>query len=306
MFGVVSAWCILIVIDAGLVETKFVQVYPEPAGGAVSKRSPGQARAVVLVHGLRPHLFSNTSVARAGFQDWQLPGSTLVKTLGKDSDVFAFAYGQNVAVDHIADVPALAASIRQLRDLGYSEVVLVGHSAGGLVARQFVEDFPGLGVSKVIQVCPPNGGSSWSKVKLAVRWRQELFLDSLSKEARQLCLKERTGKKIPDGVQFICLVGNGAGPGDGVVSCRCQWTEDLQKQGIPADLLGLTHFRAMRSAEGAAKIAELIRDKQPRWDALKVNLAKPKILGGHEHLSETPEVESGSSSPGHRRLRLWD
>jgi pimeloyl-ACP methyl ester carboxylesterase len=261
-----------------------VQVNPQPAEGAPWKRSQGQVRAVVLIEGLHLHTFSDSRVHKPVFRDWQQPGSTMVKTLAKDSDVFAFAYGQDVAVDEIAGTPALGDGIWQLRLLGYTEIVLVGHSAGGLVARQFVEDFPRAGVTKVVQVCAPNGGSTWSKAKVAVRPSQGPFMDSLTKEKRQLCLKERAGKEIPAWVQFVCIVGNsGGGWGDGIVTCRRQWTEDLQIQGIPVLPLATTHFLAMRTHESAEKIAAVIRENDPRWDAAQVNKAKHKLFGtGHE------------------------
>ena len=50
---------------------------------------------------------------------------------------------------------------------------LVGYSAGALIARYFVEDSPDYGVTKVIQVCAPNGGSGWGKLTAGVRQSQE-------------------------------------------------------------------------------------------------------------------------------------
>jgi pimeloyl-ACP methyl ester carboxylesterase len=240
-------------------------------------------------------------------QNWQKPGSQLVKTLAADADVFAFAYSQNVAVDRIGGTPGLGDNIRRLKQLGYAEIVLVGHSAGGLVARQFVEDWPEAGVTKVIQVCTPNGGSFWGKAELSVRKPQEVFLASLTKTGRQRCLAERAGKKIPGHVEFVCLVGQldlqvSAGAsleledgtpvgraaatvgarGDGVVSSGCQWTADLQEQGIPAVSLGADHFTVMRSKAATQEIAQLAREKQPRWNAAEVTTARKKIIGDED------------------------
>src|SRR5262245_34318114 len=141
----------------GSVDTKLVEVAPVPKKEAAWERSPGMKTAVLLIHGLRPHVRKDT-VGKAGFQDWQRPKSLLVKTLAKDADVYAFAYGQNVSVEHIAGAAELRAGITRLKKLGYHEIVLIGHSAGGVVVRQFVEDYPEAGVTKVIQVCSPNGG----------------------------------------------------------------------------------------------------------------------------------------------------
>lgn len=264
--------------EAPPIETKFVQVAPAPQEPAAVERSAGQARAVVLLHGFRAHPFQTARVARAEFHDWQRAGSTLVQALAKDSDVFAFAYGQVASVDRLAGCDGLAGAVRRLREAGYSDIVLVGHSAGGVIARHFVEDRPDAGVTKVLQVCAPNGGCSLGTATLGVSAEQEQFVRSLSKEAREACCKERADKKAPEGVEFVCVVGTGTVVGDGVVSCRCQWPDDLQKQGVPAVPLDALHFQALRSRAGAEKVAELVRNKQPRWDAATVAAEKKKLL----------------------------
>ena len=299
--SLVALWTVT--LAAAPVETKWAQVAPVPRQAAAFERSPDRQRAVVLVQGFRPHPFSNQNVPKAVWDSWQKPASTLVETLAKDADVFAFAYGQNVAVDRIAGLDDLADNVRRLKQLGYAEIVLVGYSAGGLVARQFVEDHPDAGVTKVVQVCSPNGGSCWAEARIFVRKSQEEFLDSLTKEGRRQCLAGRAGKTIPGNVEFVCLVGDldagvsvkasldvGEGrtlglaasarqQGDGMVSSGCQWTPELQEQGIPAVPLAIGHFRVMRSQDGANLIAQLVREKQPRWTAGQVAEAKSKILG---------------------------
>jgi pimeloyl-ACP methyl ester carboxylesterase len=250
-------------------EVRLVQVAPASHDESNWLRSAGRERAVVLIHGLHLHPFSRENVTRALLRDWQKPGSLLVRRLAEDSDVYSFAYAQNVPPEAVAEAAVLAAGVRRLRQMGYRDVVLVGHSAGGLIARQFVEDHPDSGVTKVIQVCAPNGGSSWALFQ-AVRANQVEFLESLTKATRQRSLQERAGKKVPPGVQFACLVGTGTWAGDGLVLCRCQWTEDLQEQGIPAYPLAVTHWLAVRSRRGADLLARLAREPQPRWDADRV------------------------------------
>jgi pimeloyl-ACP methyl ester carboxylesterase len=161
--------------------------------------------------------------------------------------------------------------------MGYKEVVVVGHSAGGLLARHLVEDCPDVGVTKVVQVCTPNGGSDWAKVQFA-RGNQRRFMDSLTKEARQKSLWERKDKTIPKDVEFVCLVGTGLGDGDGVVARSCQWSEDLRKQGIPAVPVKVNHRDAMRTERGAEAIVEAIRGRQARWDADQVKEGRRKVL----------------------------
>src|SRR5262249_31570995 len=146
------------------IETRLVQVAPQVPFWSAPRRTRQTARAVVLIHGLRPHPLSETNVWEPELSSWEEPTSPLVKTLTADSDVYSLAYGQNSTVDDAARVRSLGQHIFQLRSAGYSEVVLVGYSAGALIARYYVENTGGGGVTKVIQVCPPNGGSGWSKI----------------------------------------------------------------------------------------------------------------------------------------------
>jgi triacylglycerol esterase/lipase EstA (alpha/beta hydrolase family) len=270
MTALLALGCILAQVDVAPLDTKAVQLVPVPAMATRFERSAGQNRAVVLVNGLRWRDFLTSHASVAEFASWQHPKSALVQTLKKDADLFAFAYGQNVSVDRVAASAGLADGIRRVRQLGYKELVLVGHSAGGIVARQFVEDHPDTGVTRVIQVATPNGGSDWAKAL------HEPFFASLTKRERQASMQARADKKIPAGVEFVCVV-SGMGT-DGVVQCRCQWTEDLQRQGIPAVALHKNHHNAIASQAGADIIARLVRDDQPRWDAAKVAAEKKKIL----------------------------
>jgi pimeloyl-ACP methyl ester carboxylesterase len=267
---------VALTVAATPIETRFVQVAPAPGG-----RTPDQYRAVVLLHGLKPHPFSKENVTKAIFHGWQLSDSVLVKQLVKEADVYSFAYAQNASVDEVAGSPELADAVRRLQRRGYREVALVGHSAGGLIARQFVEDNPGAGVTKVIQLCAPNGGSSWASIK-AVRSNQYDFLTSLTKEMRRKTLCDRSDKTIPEDVQFACVVANALVIGDGLVQTRAQWTEDLQRQGVPAFPLNTTHWFAPHSRQGAELLAELVRQPLPRWDARKVAEARRRIFGSEE------------------------
>lgn len=295
---------IIVLHGAAPLETKFRQIAPIQRETPSFERSTEQHRAVVLVHGFRIHPFKTDRIAEAQYQKWQQCDSTLTCALAKEADVYAFAYAQTAAVETIAEAPGFGDNIAKLKQLGYAEIVLVGHSAGGLIARQFVEDHPNAGVTKVIQVCAPNAGTSWGKSKLLVRQRQEVFLDSLTKKHRQAVLENRVGKKIPAKVEFVCLVCRINLPeslgvaidfdgeaelsiavdttglrGDGVVSCKSQWSKELREQGIPVLAVEEKHFAVMKNEAAVAKLAELVRQKQSRWDAAAVSKAESKILG---------------------------
>src|SRR5262249_18403923 len=239
------------------------------------RRSPGQGRAVVLMRGLSVRE-KDAAAAKAALQLWQYPGSPVIQALAGKADVFAFAYGQTVAVDRIAELPALRAEILRLKRLGYAEIIFLGHSAGGIVARQFAEDNPDAGVTKVVQVCTPNGGSILAELPFCAR-AQRPVLASLTPRARAKALKERAARQMPKTVQCVCIVGTGAGAGDIAVSCRCQWSEDLQKQGIPAVRLETLHFLAMNSRSCARCLADAVLSDHPRWGESEVQ-AMRKLL----------------------------
>jgi pimeloyl-ACP methyl ester carboxylesterase len=274
----VTAVYALLLAAAASVDTRFAQVAPAANEVAKFARSPGCDRAVILIHGLRMHPISKLGIVKAAFSDWQKGEGTLVKQLSRDSDVFSFAYAQTVAADEVADAPDLGDSVRRVRLLGYREVVLVGYSAGGVIARKFVEDNPDAGITKVVQVCAPNGGSGWASLPALCRQQTE-FLRSLTKQTRKLTVAERD-RLLPPRLEFVCVVGTGTGNGDGLVSKRNQWTPDLQSQGVPAVPFGDTHWHILHSKKGVELIAALVREQQPRWDADRVAAARKQILGG--------------------------
>lgn len=276
MYPTLPILCLLFASTA-TVETKFVQVAPAPSQGQWWN-APRKMRAVILIHGLFVHPFSKTNVGRAQLHSWQQADALLVKRLAREADVFAFAYAQTVSADEIAECSELERQVRKLRQDGYREIVLIGHSAGGVIARQFVEDHPDCGVTKVIQVCTPNTGSAWAKWQ-TVRANQIDFLDSLTKPTRNRTLWQRADKEIPKNVEFACIVGTGTVVGDGMVSNRSQYPPDLQRQGIPAYPFNSTHWMVLRSHKGVELVARLVRETQPRWDDKHVEAVRRRLLG---------------------------
>ncbi|MFO0876961.1 MAG: alpha/beta fold hydrolase [Gemmataceae bacterium] len=262
--------------EKAALQTIFVKVGPMP--GPLG-RSPGQERAVVLIHGLGLHLIHKDRTFHAHLRPWQESDSKLVRRLAEDSDVYALAYAQNVAVDTVASSPELARHLKSLQKAGYRQIILIGHSAGGLIARHVVEDNPHLGVTRVIQVCSPNGGSGWAALKTA-RAAQMPFLNSLTRSTRDKILETRADKRIPESVAFACVIGSCNLKGDGVVWCRSQWTGDLQQQGIPAYMLKATHWDAMTCSRTPDFLARLVVEPMPRWDSKRVTEARKAYLGG--------------------------
>jgi pimeloyl-ACP methyl ester carboxylesterase len=261
--------------DPAAVEALFVKVGPNPR---TPGRSPGQARAVVLIHGLSLALLSKDKIVKPHLRRWQVADCLLVKALARDADVYAFAYGQTVPCDRISESPVLLRQLRDLKAAGYRDIVLVGHSAGGLVARQLVEDHPELGITRVVQVCTPNGGSPLAVLKMA-RSVQIAFLTSLTHAARKHALETRKDRRIPPAIAFACVVGSTGLAGDGVVSCHSQWSDDLQAQGIPAFSLFTAHWEAMTTTRAADLLARLVKEPLPRWNAATVRNARRKLIG---------------------------
>ena len=276
MFPSLSLCCLLTVAAPPVIDSKFEQVAPVPPEAGKVVRSPNQMRAVIVIHGFHLHT-SEDAVARAVFREWQKPGSLLVKELAKEADVFSYGYSQNASVEDIVASGGLADGVRRLRKAGYREVVIVGHSAGALIARLFVEDNPDAGVAKVVQVCPPNGGAEAAKFD-AFPKAQRPFVDSLTPEARQKSLKARADKMIPNGVQFVCVLSNAAGVGDGLVRCDCQWTADLQQQCVPVTVVKVAHPMAPRVKKGVDAIAVAVREDQPRWKPERVREMKDELF----------------------------
>jgi pimeloyl-ACP methyl ester carboxylesterase len=256
------------------VEYLFAKVAPTNTPG----RSKGQERAIVLIHGLGLFPLNKDKVITPALRTWQKSESILVKELAKQADVYALAYSQTAAVEKVHEETKLAKRIKSLKDDGYKEIILVGHSAGGLVARHFVEDHRDSPVTKVIQVCAPNTGSSLAAFK-AAREGQIAYLASLSITARTAILLKRKETTIPAGVEFACVICSLRLGTDGVVSTKAQWSEDLQKQGIPAHLLHSPHWDVMKTRSGAEFVSKVIRDAQPRWKDEQVKAARKKYLG---------------------------
>jgi pimeloyl-ACP methyl ester carboxylesterase len=254
------------------IETVFERVAPADAGTVT--RSAGQTRAVVLLHGLRTHPFSAKQTRAAVLHDWQRPGSSLVTALGEHADVYSFGYGQNASIPDIAKCAGLHDAIAALDDAGYEEIVLVGHSAGGVISRELVETFPEIGVTKVVQVSPPNGGSQIVRMTPYIHAEQVPFLRSIRADVRAAI----ADRKIPDGVEMVVVIGDGFAVGDLAVRDEYQWPPDLQAQGIPAVQLRTMHFTAMRSRWVIPEIVKLVTEPQPRWTAEQVSAARQQMV----------------------------
>lgn len=258
------------------VPTEVWQVAPDAHGKTgVPATTQGKDRAVLLIPGLKIHPFRPGLATRPGMHRFQEPTSELVRTLARDFDVFAFGYAQTMPVDVVAQAPGLRDAVVNLRKAGYKEVVLIGHSAGGVIARLFTEMNPDAGMTKLITVASPHLGSELADIIRAGYPKvQAPFVQSLATEARGAELCSKAHEKI----EMACVVCKLRRlEWDGLVKIGSAWPEECQKCGIPAVLLPVSHWEAMHGEANAKVIAELAREKLTRWSAEEVEKAK-KVL----------------------------
>ncbi|MBA4190436.1 MAG: hypothetical protein C0467_20815 [Planctomycetaceae bacterium] len=256
--------------------TELWQVAPERRGVNAVNPPRSKDRAVLLIPGLKIHPFRPVYATRPEIREHQQASSELVRTLAKDSDVFAFGYAQNVSLDAVARSPGLRAAVAQIKNAGYQEIVLIGHSAGGVVARIFAESHPEAGVTKVIAVASPHAGSEVANLKLGYPRVQAPFVESLAPEARaQVPLS-----KLDDKLQIACVVCKVKRiEADGLVKLASQWPEDCRRAGVPAVLVQTDHWHAMLAPGSVKVISELAKQKLTRWSPEEVEKAQKVLFG---------------------------
>jgi hypothetical protein len=272
------------------IPTAFWQVTPE------HKLDPTpvvvKPRAVLLIHGLVPRPVAPSKARLPEPNSWQLPNSEIVRELKGDFDIYGLSYAQVTPVEWVCHCEGIQQAVKKLNSAGYQDITLIGHSAGGLISRHFVENYPNSGVTKVISVASPHQGSFWANIpQIGLPSSQIPFIKSLAPGYRS---SEKVMKRdFPDSVQFCCVICQLPRLNtDSVVSVDSQWPEDLQKQGIPASVVRLNHFEAVRSSEGAKAIGLLAREKIKRWTPEEVEQARKALklesAKGEQKSKKTP------------------
>jgi hypothetical protein len=272
--------CLTIVLavlacPAANLSTEIWQVAPDcksRPGWVIAERS--KDRAVLLLPGLKIHPFRPVLTARPELHSWQEPNSDLVHTLSKESDVFSFGYAQITPLDTVAQSLGLRDAVANIQKAGYKEIVLIGHSAGGVIARLFVESYQDSGVTKVIMVSAPHSGSELAHLKGGYPKIQAPFIQSLAPEARIISPPQ----KVDDKIEMVCVASKLKRiEGDGLVKLNSQWPEECRKLGIPVVLVPGSHFDAMTSPAAVKAIGEMAREKLTRWSPEEVETAR-KVL----------------------------
>ncbi len=268
------------------------EVSPE-VKGVLNAGHPGKVtktKAVLLIHGLKLHLIRTDKIYDAELHDWQLPGSTMVKELAKDHDVYSLGYAQSSPLDAVASSEGMRNRIAALKAAGYKEIIIVGHSAGAVIARQFVERHPDAGVTKVIQVAPPNEGATLANIGIGLPKPQVGFIHSLAPEPRkEICKACLT--PIPREIEFCTVVCKyGRFQGDSIVDFTSQWPEDLQKLGIPAVLVSVSHNNAIKDPASIKEIGTLVRGKITRWNEAEVAEARKVLFDSGSKTGLLPRI----------------
>ena len=259
------------------VPTEFWQICPEPFAVGAPFRKTGD-RAVVLIHGLMVHPL-NADAARHPYpHDWQHPEGDLVRGLAGGFDVYGYSYAQTRAIDEPGFLRGLGRGVLVLKAAGYREIVLVGHSAGGVIARRFVEQYPKAGVTKVLSVAAPHHGSGLARIPFGVPLAQRPFIRSLAPAAREDAC--RGCPKLNPQVEFCCIVCKLSwAAGDTVVAADSQWPVDLCAQGIPAVVVPVSHMDAVKDEQAVRAIVSLAQNRIIRWTPDQVARGRRVLFG---------------------------
>ena len=259
------------------VPTEFWQIRPEPFAAGAAFRKTGD-RAVVLIHGLMVHPLNADAAKHPYPHDWQHPDGDLVRGLADGFDVYGFSYAQTRAIDEPGFLRGLGRGVLVLKAAGYREIVLVGHSAGGVIARQFVERYPKIGVTKVLTVAAPHHGSGLARIPFGVPAVQRPFIRSLAPPAREAAC--RGCPKLPPEIEFCCVVCKLSwAAGDTVVAADSQWPVDLCAQGVPAVVVPVSHMDAVKDEMAVRTIVGLARHRLVRWTPAQVAQGRHVLFG---------------------------
>ncbi len=235
-------------------------------------------KAVLLIPGLKIHPVRPALATQPELHKWQLPNSELVRALASDFDVFALGYAQTAPVDVVARSPALHAQVQLLKDAGYREIVLIGHSAGGVVARLYAATYPKSGVTKVITTAAPHAGALIARIPVGYPKIQAPFVQSLTPEARRRCAQP-VDSDPQQPLEMVCVVARLPRLfSDGLVELESQWPEECRAAGVPVVVVEVSHFEVLLHPASVRKVAQLTREKLRRWTPEEVEQALQVLL----------------------------
>lgn len=245
--------------------------------GELTTPNVTKTKAVLCIPGLYPHPLRPEKATKPEKHPWFEPKAPLLKALADEFDVYGFGYAQTIAVDGVALSNGLRATIAKLKSARYQEIVLIGHSAGGLIAHQFAELYPDSGVTKVLPVAAPYTGSELAELKLPLPYTQVSYIKSLAPTPRLEALKERLA--FPRSIDICCVMCKVTKlPHDIMVTLDSQWPSEIRQQGIPATLVNANHFEILKSPQGVSTVADLAKSKLVRWGDADIKQAQAIIF----------------------------
>jgi pimeloyl-ACP methyl ester carboxylesterase len=276
--------------------TELWQATPDAHGRAGWLNTPRtKDRALLLIPGLKIHPLRPAQCARPERHSWQETNSDLVRMLAADFDVFAFGYAQTAPLEVVVHSPGLRDAVGHLKKAGYKDIVLVGHSAGGVIARLFATSYPDAGVTKVIAVASPHAGAEAAKLQIGYPRVQAPFVQSLAPNVR-MAAKIAGDAKPNNSVEMACVVCKLRRlDSDGLVNIASQWPEDCRSCGVPAVVVQVSHWEVMLNPAGAKVIGELAREKLARWNRDEVEQARRALFG------DVPNTRRKHAPPEHPR-----
>jgi len=255
------------------------QVAPDLKGKPIrAELRKTKTRAVVLIPGLKLHPVRPALAARPEMHKWQQPRGELVRALAEDFDVFALGYAQTVPVDVVARAPALRAAVELLEKADYREIILIGHSAGGVLARLFVATYPKTGVTKVITTASPHAGALLARLPFGYPKIQAPFVQSLTPEARQ-AMARPVDVDPNQPIEMVCVVARLPRLfSDGLVDVDSQWPPECRAAGVPVVVVEINHFEVLMQPASVHVVARLAREKLRRWTPQEVEQAARLLL----------------------------
>ncbi len=235
-------------------------------------------KAVLLIPGLKIHPLRPALATQPELHKWQLPNSELVRALASEFDVFAIGYAQTAPVDVVARSPALHAQVQLLKNAGYREIVLIGHSAGGVIARLYAAAYPRSGVTKVITTAAPHAGALMARLPVGYPKIQAPFVQSLTPEARRRC-PPPVDSDPQQPLEMVCVVARLPRLfSDGLVELESQWPEECRAAGVPVVIVEVSHFEVLLHPASVREVAQLAREKLRRWTPEEVDKALQLLL----------------------------
>lgn len=287
MNGVVTALAVFSFSPAQELSTALWQIVPH-AEGEVRALNVTRQKAVLCIPGLYPHPIQPSKALAPEKHPWFEPRAPLLAALAPDFDVYALGYAQTLPLDAVASSSGMRSAVARLKRAGYREIVLIGHSAGGIVAHQFAERYPDSGVTKIIPVAAPYLGSDLAEIGFGLPKTQVAYIKSIAPQPRREATALLT--PLPKHIDICCVsckityLTN-----DILVNLESQWPPEVRRHGIPTTLVGVNHFDALKAPQAVEQVTLLAKSRLTRWNEEDVARAEKVLFG--------PDVDDAMTNP---------